>query len=220
MFGREKPAQPPPSQPASPVSHYQPPIATSGVQSGAPASKIETVIGPNCHINGVLQSDRCTIVEPFENTRSGFLVGGCEGHRALRIQFSFMDHVIIGDHDRKLDKTCRGKALGSIVPKDFACAEVFCRHSQMSAILAFEPLDFTEQCALIRLCSRCCDHKCHKEERETKIFHSSHIPWTLPRLPGARALVLYFEKPFHSPHEPYHYEHHPDETDRIEERCV
>jgi cytoskeletal protein CcmA (bactofilin family) len=57
MFGREKPAPPPPSQPASTTSHYQPPIATSGAQSGAPANKIETVIGPNCRINGILQSD-------------------------------------------------------------------------------------------------------------------------------------------------------------------
>ena len=55
MFGREKPATPPPSQPASPAGHYQPPMAAAA--SGAPASKIETVIGPNCRINGVLQSD-------------------------------------------------------------------------------------------------------------------------------------------------------------------
>ncbi len=56
MLGRDVPAQtsqgdtnsPPPSTRSAPTSQGAP---------GAGASKIETVIGPNCSVNGVLQSD-------------------------------------------------------------------------------------------------------------------------------------------------------------------
>ena len=60
MFGREKPAPPPPpSQPPSTSSttgsHYTPPPPP--MASTTQSTKIETVIGPNCRMNGVLQSD-------------------------------------------------------------------------------------------------------------------------------------------------------------------
>lgn len=59
MFGREKPAPPPQPQPSNTTSHFTPPMPGPNMSnmSNAQASKIETVIGPNCHINGVLQSD-------------------------------------------------------------------------------------------------------------------------------------------------------------------
>lgn len=53
MFGREKPAnnqqQRPPAQPASGYAQAQ--AASSG------AARMETVIGPNCRMSGILQSD-------------------------------------------------------------------------------------------------------------------------------------------------------------------
>ncbi len=55
MFGREKPAPAPQSQPTGSTSQYIPPAASA--PSGVPAPKIETVIGPNCQVNGTLQSD-------------------------------------------------------------------------------------------------------------------------------------------------------------------
>lgn len=57
MFGREKHAPPPQNQPAGSSNQYAAPAQNSGAPSGVPAPKIETVIGPNCHINGMLQSD-------------------------------------------------------------------------------------------------------------------------------------------------------------------
>jgi cytoskeletal protein CcmA (bactofilin family) len=59
MFGREKPAPPPQSQPTSSTSHYTPPPPSSSGPSATvgQATKIETVIGPNCRMSGVLQSD-------------------------------------------------------------------------------------------------------------------------------------------------------------------
>ncbi|HEY3288959.1 MAG TPA: polymer-forming cytoskeletal protein [Anaerolineae bacterium] len=57
MFGREKPASPPPNPSAGPTNPYQPPIQQANTPSGAPAPKIETVLGPNCRMNGMLQSD-------------------------------------------------------------------------------------------------------------------------------------------------------------------
>lgn len=57
MFGREKPAPPPPNQPAGPTNPYQPPMQPVNTPSGVPAQKIETVLGPNCRMNGMLQSD-------------------------------------------------------------------------------------------------------------------------------------------------------------------
>lgn len=52
MFGRDKPAPNPQAQPAA--HQYTPKPA---VASGGAAAKIETVIGPNCRMNGILQSD-------------------------------------------------------------------------------------------------------------------------------------------------------------------
>ena len=57
MFGREKPSPPSQNQPTGATNQYMPPIQPQNTASGVPASKIETVIGPNCHINGMLQSD-------------------------------------------------------------------------------------------------------------------------------------------------------------------
>jgi cytoskeletal protein CcmA (bactofilin family) len=57
MFGREKPAPPPQSQPSGASNQYTPPMQTPSTPSGIPTPKIETVIGPNCRINGMLQSD-------------------------------------------------------------------------------------------------------------------------------------------------------------------
>ena len=57
MFGREKPA----ATPQNPPSNNPPPnytqAATAPTSSTAATSKIETVIGPNCRMNGVLQGD-------------------------------------------------------------------------------------------------------------------------------------------------------------------
>lgn len=50
MFGRDKPAPAPQSQPA----HHYTPQQAAGSSTNA---KIETVIGPNCRMNGILQSD-------------------------------------------------------------------------------------------------------------------------------------------------------------------
>jgi cytoskeletal protein CcmA (bactofilin family) len=52
MFGRDKPAPTPQSQPAA--HHYTPQPAAAPSSTSA---KIETVIGPNCRMNGILQSD-------------------------------------------------------------------------------------------------------------------------------------------------------------------
>ena len=57
MFGREKPAPQPPTQPAGSSNQYTPSMQSPGAPSGVPAPKIETVIGPNCRISGMLQSD-------------------------------------------------------------------------------------------------------------------------------------------------------------------
>ncbi len=56
MFGREKPA-PQQSQPVGSPNQYGASLQHPGTPSGVPAPKIETVIGPNCRINGMLQSD-------------------------------------------------------------------------------------------------------------------------------------------------------------------
>ena len=63
MFGRDKPAtpptQPPTAQPAA--RHDTTPTGSAPTppssKAGGQPSKIETIIGANCHMNGVLQSD-------------------------------------------------------------------------------------------------------------------------------------------------------------------
>jgi cytoskeletal protein CcmA (bactofilin family) len=59
MFGREKPAPSPAQAQPQPASTYTQPAhsAPSASLSSTQSSKIETVIGPNCRMNGVLQSD-------------------------------------------------------------------------------------------------------------------------------------------------------------------
>lgn len=51
MFGREKPAANQP-KPATPQNNYNAPQANNGS-----AARMETTIGPNCHMSGLLQSD-------------------------------------------------------------------------------------------------------------------------------------------------------------------
>jgi cytoskeletal protein CcmA (bactofilin family) len=56
MFGREKPAPAPQPTPSAPsAARFDP--ASSLAVAGGQAAKIETVIGANCRMNGVLQSD-------------------------------------------------------------------------------------------------------------------------------------------------------------------
>jgi cytoskeletal protein CcmA (bactofilin family) len=57
MFGREKPAPPPQNQPSGTTSHYTPPPPPAMNTASTQSAKIETVIGPNCRMNGMLQSD-------------------------------------------------------------------------------------------------------------------------------------------------------------------
>ncbi len=60
MFGRDRPATSGSSQPSDgnpPQTHYTTPPTPPPQGSSAASSKIETVIGPNCTVNGVLQSD-------------------------------------------------------------------------------------------------------------------------------------------------------------------
>lgn len=52
MFGREKPATNQ-QKPAAPQNNYAAPQPVGS----ASAAKMETVIGPNCHMSGLLQSD-------------------------------------------------------------------------------------------------------------------------------------------------------------------
>ena len=62
MFGRDKPApsatpQNQPSGTPPPPPHYTQPSTPPQASASASSSKIETVIGPNCSMNGTLQSD-------------------------------------------------------------------------------------------------------------------------------------------------------------------
>ncbi len=56
MFGREKPAPAPQPTPIAPAAARFD-SASSPAVAGGQAAKIETVIGANCRMNGVLQSD-------------------------------------------------------------------------------------------------------------------------------------------------------------------
>ena len=57
MFGRDKQATPPTAAPTAPNQTYASPVAA--VKPGAPpnASKMETIIGANCQMSGVMKSD-------------------------------------------------------------------------------------------------------------------------------------------------------------------
>ncbi len=56
MFGREKPAPAPQPTPTTPsAARFD--SASSLAVAGGQAAKIETVIGANCRMNGILQSD-------------------------------------------------------------------------------------------------------------------------------------------------------------------
>ncbi len=55
MFGREKPAPAPQPVPTAPAARFD--AVSAPAVAGGQAPKIETIIGANCRMNGVLQSD-------------------------------------------------------------------------------------------------------------------------------------------------------------------